>query len=161
MAPVVQKLDNAIHWIAQLVSVTLNRWIVIYPVDSAIQCLNNWSLAIYLINFLRIFYSFQSQWWPNSKMDKKSKVPVQNHWVQKTMSPKLKILGPLCDQTGKRHSFVKHNEEYKKYASLNNSHRNHTKEWKGMRHQYIGELDHLQSSGWNCGTLRRCSFFGS
>ena len=61
MAPVVQKLDNAIHWIAQLVSVTLNRWIVIYPVDSAIQCLNNWSLAIYLINFLRIFYSFQSQ----------------------------------------------------------------------------------------------------
>ena len=55
MAPVVQKLDNAIHWIAQLVSVTLNRWIVIYPVDSAIQRLNNWSLAIYLINFLRIF----------------------------------------------------------------------------------------------------------
>ena len=37
MAPVVQKLDNAIHWIAQLVSLTLNRWIVIYPVDSAIQ----------------------------------------------------------------------------------------------------------------------------
>ena len=32
----------------------------------------------------------------------------------------------LCDQTGKRHSFVKHNEEYEKYASLNNSHRNHT-----------------------------------
>ena len=61
MAPVVQKLDNTIHWIAQLVSVTLNRWIVIYPVDSAIQRLNNWSLAIYLINFLRIFYSFQSQ----------------------------------------------------------------------------------------------------
>ena len=61
MAPVVQKLDNAIHWIAQLVSVTLNRWIVIYPVDSAIQRLNNWSWAIYLINFLRIFYSFQSQ----------------------------------------------------------------------------------------------------
>ena len=61
MAPVVQKLHNAIHWIAQLVSLTLNRWIVIYPVDSAIQRLNNWSLAIYLINFLRIFYSFQSQ----------------------------------------------------------------------------------------------------
>ena len=60
MVPVVQKLDNAIHWIAQLVSVTLG-WIVIYPVDSAIQRLNNWSLAIYLINFLRIFYSFQSQ----------------------------------------------------------------------------------------------------
>ena len=37
MAPVVQKLDNAIHWIAQLVSLTLNRWIVIYPLDSAIQ----------------------------------------------------------------------------------------------------------------------------
>lgn len=56
-------------------------------------------------------------------MDKKSKVPVQ-----KTISPKLKILEPLCDQKGKRHSFVNHNEEYEKYASLNNSHRNHMKE---------------------------------
>ena len=27
------------HWIAQLVSLTLMHWIVIYPVDSA---LNNW-----------------------------------------------------------------------------------------------------------------------
>ena len=56
MAPVVQKLDNAIHWIAQLVSLTLNRWIVIYLVDSAIQRLNNWSLAIILSHqFLKDF----------------------------------------------------------------------------------------------------------
>ena len=41
-AAVVQKVDNAIHWIAQLVSIIRIRWIVIYPVDSAIQLLNNW-----------------------------------------------------------------------------------------------------------------------
>ena len=35
-APVVQKLDNAMHWITQLVSV------ITYPLDSAIQRLNNW-----------------------------------------------------------------------------------------------------------------------
>ena len=29
---------------AQLVSLTLIHWIVIYPVDSAIQLLNNWGL---------------------------------------------------------------------------------------------------------------------
>ena len=40
------------------------------------------------------------------------------------------MLGPLSDQTGKRYPFVKHNEDWKKYVSLNNSHktshRNHT-----------------------------------
>ena len=41
-APVVQKLDSAIHWITQLVLLVFIRWIVIYPVDSAIHCLNNW-----------------------------------------------------------------------------------------------------------------------
>ena len=40
-APVVQKMDNAIHRIAQWVSLTLIRWRVIYPVDSARQRLNN------------------------------------------------------------------------------------------------------------------------
>ena len=44
VAPVVQKVDSTIHWIAQLVSLTLIHWIVIYPVDSAIQLLNNWGL---------------------------------------------------------------------------------------------------------------------
>ena len=34
------------------------------------------------------------------------------------------MLGPLCDQTDKRYPFVKHNEDWKKYASLNNSHKN-------------------------------------
>ena len=37
---VVQKVDNAIHWITQLVSLTLIRWIVIYPVESAIELSN-------------------------------------------------------------------------------------------------------------------------
>ena len=47
--PVFQTLDSAIHRIkiypvdtAQLVSLILIRWIVIYPVDNAIQRLNNW-----------------------------------------------------------------------------------------------------------------------
>ena len=47
-APVVQTLGSAILWINHypvvsviLISVILTHWIVIYPVDSAIQCLNN------------------------------------------------------------------------------------------------------------------------
>ena len=40
--PVVQTLDSAIHWITQLVLPVFIRWIVIYPVDSAIHRLNNW-----------------------------------------------------------------------------------------------------------------------
>ena len=32
------------QWIAQLVSLILIRWIVIYPVDNAIQRLNYWGL---------------------------------------------------------------------------------------------------------------------
>ena len=45
LAPVVRQADNAIHWIAQLVSLTVIRWIVIYPVDSVIQLLTNWGLV--------------------------------------------------------------------------------------------------------------------
>ena len=47
LALVVQTLDSAIHRIkiypvvTQLVSLILIHWIVIYPVDSAIQRLNN------------------------------------------------------------------------------------------------------------------------
>ena len=33
----------SIHWITQLISPILIRWIVIYPMDSAIQPLNNQS----------------------------------------------------------------------------------------------------------------------
>ena len=46
-APVVKKVDSAIQWIisiqwiTQLVSLILICWIAIYPVDSAIQVLNN------------------------------------------------------------------------------------------------------------------------
>ena len=48
-APVVQTLDSAVHRINHypadsvlLISVILTHWIVIYPVDSATQRLNNW-----------------------------------------------------------------------------------------------------------------------
>ena len=41
LVSVVRKVDSAIHWMAQLVSLILIRWIVIYPVNSAIQRLNN------------------------------------------------------------------------------------------------------------------------
>ena len=40
-APVVQTLDSAIQWIVQSVFLILIRWIVIFPMDSAIQRLNN------------------------------------------------------------------------------------------------------------------------
>ena len=42
VSPVVQK----VHCIAQLVSLTLIRGIAIYPLDSAIQLLNNWGLVV-------------------------------------------------------------------------------------------------------------------
>ena len=51
-APVVEKVDNAIHWInlyllnTQLVSLVLTRWIVIYQWDNAIRRLNNRGLNI-------------------------------------------------------------------------------------------------------------------
>ena len=51
-APVVRRVDSAINWIncyplgiAQLVLVILILWIAIYPVDSAIQLLNNRELV--------------------------------------------------------------------------------------------------------------------
>ena len=50
LAPVVQTSDSAIHRInhypadSVIDSVILIRWIVIYPLDSAIQLLNNWGL---------------------------------------------------------------------------------------------------------------------
>ena len=37
----------SVYWIVQLISLILIRWIVIYPVDSAIQRLNNRCLASY------------------------------------------------------------------------------------------------------------------
>ena len=67
-ASVVQKVDIAIHWInsiqriAQLISLILINWIVIYPVDSAIQHFNNRGLMhsynactrkTYVVNVLR------------------------------------------------------------------------------------------------------------
>ena len=46
LVSVVQKVDSAIHWTAQLVSLVLIDWMVIYPVESAIQLLNNWGLVL-------------------------------------------------------------------------------------------------------------------
>ena len=47
LAPVVQRVDNAIHWInryrvhtSEYVLSTLIRWMVIYPLDSIIRPLN-------------------------------------------------------------------------------------------------------------------------
>ena len=81
------------------------------------------------------------EWWDSSR--DKSWVPVQNHWglVQKTTSPKLKMLWPLCNQTVNLKkdskalyysilklkyspSISKHKKCSVKYASLNNSHYN-------------------------------------
>ena len=58
LALVVQKMDKAIHWInlypldSQLVSQILIRRIVVCPVESAIQRLNNPGLVQYSANFM-------------------------------------------------------------------------------------------------------------
>ena len=46
LAPTVQKVDSTIQWIIQLVYLILIYWIKIYPMDSAIQRLNNWGLEV-------------------------------------------------------------------------------------------------------------------
>ena len=46
LASVVKKADSTIQWIVQLVSLILIYWIEIYPMDSAIQLLNNWGLKV-------------------------------------------------------------------------------------------------------------------
>ena len=43
LAPVVQRLDNAIQWISVDITNHHIRWIVIYPLDSVIHLLNNLS----------------------------------------------------------------------------------------------------------------------
>ena len=81
------------------------------------------------------------EWWDSSR--EKSWVPVQNQWVlvQKTTSPKLKMIWPSCNQTVNLNkdskalyyrilkfkyglSISKHKKCSMKYASLNNSHNN-------------------------------------
>ena len=52
LAWVVRK-DGAIQWIAWFVLLTLTRWIVIYPVDSVIQPLNNWGQLLSVYYFSR------------------------------------------------------------------------------------------------------------
>ena len=73
-------------------------------------------------------------------------MPLQNHRVpvQKTVSPNLKMLGPLCDQVDKGYYFVKNNKVLKNYASFNNgqknSHRNHTNRISYKKHLQIDQL---------------------
>ena len=60
LAPVVRKVDNAIHRINRIVwfvLLTLIHWIAIYPVDSVIQPLSNRGLAgnIVLCSWARHF----------------------------------------------------------------------------------------------------------
>ena len=47
-----------IHWIAQLVSPTLICWIAIYPVDSAVQLLNNQGQEYYLVTKEKINWNY-------------------------------------------------------------------------------------------------------
>ena len=58
-------MHKSLHWIAQLVSLILIHWIVIYLVDSTIHCLNNWSqcnvqftvnLPLQSFHFLTFFF---------------------------------------------------------------------------------------------------------
>ena len=42
----------SIRWKTQMVSLILIRWIVIYPVDSVIQLLNNWGLDSFIFQSL-------------------------------------------------------------------------------------------------------------
>ena len=62
---------------------------------------------------LQQWFCYKQLWWVLAHLVNKSWVPLQNHWVpvQKKISAKLKMLGPLCDQTDKRCSFVKHKED--------------------------------------------------
>ena len=83
--------------------------------------------------------SWDSSW-------EKSWVPVHNQWVpvkKNTRSPKLKMLGPLCNQTINLETdaktlfysllklkysppmYLKHKKDQNKYASLSNNHWNH------------------------------------
>ena len=44
----------SIQWMAELVFLTIIHWIVIYPVDSAIQLLNNKGMAIKIIPIITV-----------------------------------------------------------------------------------------------------------
>ena len=52
LAPTVQKVDSAIQWIVELVSLILIHWIEIYPMESAIQLLNNWGREVMFFSSL-------------------------------------------------------------------------------------------------------------
>ena len=56
MAPVVQKMDNAIQRKTQLVSPILIRWMVIYEVISGIQRLNNQPFVFIVVTLCLCYF---------------------------------------------------------------------------------------------------------
>lgn len=52
LAPVVQRVDNAIHWISVDQAYYANHWLVIYQVDSVIHPFNIWGLEQVLFTLL-------------------------------------------------------------------------------------------------------------
>ena len=67
LAPVVRRVDSAIHWITQLVLLVFIHLIVIYPVDSVIHLLNN-RCQIFTIKIAMLFTVL--------------KIPIlDSHWV--------------------------------------------------------------------------------
>ena len=78
LAPVVQTLDSAIHWITiQWISnwetnYCTFHWIKIYPSDSAIHLLNNWGQLVFYIN--KIILTLVTQGLPSSLLCRPKRV---------------------------------------------------------------------------------------
>ena len=51
------------RWIVQLASLIITHWIEIYPMDSAIQLLNNWGLVFH--------------WWLRNRINYSRRLPLQ------------------------------------------------------------------------------------
>ena len=86
--------------------------------------------------------SYDESW--DSSCENRESLSITNEYQfkKKTRRPKLKMLGPLCNQTVnletdaktlhysllklKRSPSIKHNKDWNKYASSSNSHRNDT-----------------------------------
>ena len=86
--------------------------------------------------------SYDESW--DSSCENRESLSITNEYQfkKKTRRPKLKMLGPLCNQTVnletdaktlhysllklKRSPSIKHNKHWNKYASSSNSHRNDT-----------------------------------
>ena len=76
LAPVVQRLDNAIHWINHCINVLSIhiRWIAIYPVDSIIQPLNNWALGSISNVYLSFSFWGGEGWYVKALLESKGRL---------------------------------------------------------------------------------------